>query len=374
MTSVTTFRRDLHRIPELGYQEHKTQQYIKDSLTKLGISFGMVCKTGVYSYIDRQKKRTIAIRADIDGLPIGELTRRPFKSEHEGYMHACGHDGHTALVLGLAELLSTEQIELDCNVLLLFQPAEEGPGGAKDIVQSGLLEQYKVECVYGLHLFPDIPQGQLGIKSGAIMAQVCEFQIYIDGKAAHGAEPHQGVDSILIGAEIVQKLQFIRSRLIDPREPYVLTVGKIEGGQRRNIIAPSLMMDGTIRAFDMQLMQQSEQHITKLCLEMETLYGCQIKLDFHYDYPPVINDQKKTEQLIRSFDKHSIPYQIVPPQMLAEDFSYYGKAVPSVFFFLGIKNEDKGYTYPLHSPQFDFDDENVLPWMLNVWKTILPEL
>lgn len=374
MSLVTTYRRDLHRIPELGFKEFKTQAYIQDTLTKLGISFGTVCNTGVYSFIDNQSNRTVAIRADIDGLPIEECTDRDFKSIHQGYMHACGHDGHTAILLGLAEAISQGSVQMNCNLLLIFQPAEEGPGGAKQIVDSGLLEQYKVEAIYGLHLFPQIDQGRLGITSGPIMAQVCEFQIDIEGKAAHGAEPQFGTDSILIGADIVQRLQWIRSRLIDPREPYVLTIGKIEGGQRRNIIAPSLMMDGTIRAFDSDLMHQSELHINQLCTQMEELYGCQIKVDFKYDYPPVINDHKMTSRFIELLQTQQVPYDLVKPQMLAEDFAYYAETVPSVFFFVGTKNRDKGFTSLLHSPQFDFDDEEVLPWMVDVWKKIMPHL
>lgn len=354
---ATHIREDLHQTPELGLQEFETARKIRAYLTSWDIPFTEVIQTGTLVFFDFGKQETIGVRADIDGLPIQEKTGLSFASTNENKMHACGHDGHTTNLLLLAKRIK-ETKDTDCfqkNILLIFQPAEEGPGGAKMIVESGVLQQHHVTSVIGLHLFPSLPYGKIGSKNGPLMAQNGELRVTIHGTSAHGAQPQSGVDAIVIAAQLIQSYQQILSRRINPLEPAVVTIGTISGGDANNIIAGSCTLTGTVRTFSTEVFLEIRHEMEKINHGLEIQYGCQIDFTLPPMYPPVINDAQlnKTLQSIVGDD-----YIELEPYMLAEDFSYYQEAVPGLFFFLGT--DDGVNNHPLHSPYFNFDTDILL--------------
>lgn len=357
---IVKVRRDLHQIPELGFEEYKTNSYIRSFLESLNVDIvEKTAETGVVAYFKgSESKKTVAFRADIDALPVVEKNDIPYCSKHEGKMHACGHDGHTTILLGLAKYLSINKSKIKDNILLIFQPAEEGPGGAEVIIKEEVLKNYNVSSIYGLHLYPDIPQGKIGIKPGPIMAQTGEFDIVIKGKSGHGAMPHNAKDSIVIASELVGLIQQIVSRNIDPIEPAVITIGRIEGGERRNVIAGEVTMEGTMRAFNDTIYKKMKRKMTIISKSLAMAHDCEIDIIFRDMYPFVNNDKKLVEEIIEAIGRENI--EIVKPQMTAEDFSYYQRAVAGVFFFLGVRNEEKDFIYSLHNSKFNFDEDVLL--------------
>ncbi len=356
---VTGIRRYLHTIPELGFEEYKTSKYIKEYLENLDIEvFDNIATTGVLGYIEgKEGKRTIAFRADIDALPVFEETGVDFCSQEKGRMHACGHDGHTAILLALAKYLSLRKDTMVDNILLIFQPAEEGPGGAEVIIKEGILEKFSVDRIYGLHLYPDVDEGKIAVRPGPLMAMTGEFDINIYGKSGHGAIPQNTIDSIVIASNLVNSYQSIVSRNVNPVEPSVITIGRIEGGERRNVIAGKVTLEGTLRAFNENIYNNMKNRMISIAKGLEVGYDCKIDIVFRDMYPPVTNDLDLTEEFIDSIGNDGV--EIIEPQMTAEDFSYYQQVVPGVFFFLGVGNEQKGYIHPLHSSKFNFDEKNL---------------
>ncbi len=356
---VVQLRQMLHKIPEEGLVEYKTSKAIELYLKELAVDeLIQTAGTGWIAFFKGQNpSKTYGFRTDMDGLSIEETTGLSFKSEHPGYMHACGHDGHMTIALAFAKWISEHKHQLQDNIVIIFQPAEEGPGGAEIIVAEKTLERYNLDGIFGLHLFPEIVEGVFGIKEGPIMAMTGEFDIDIYGKSAHGAKPHLGVDSVLIAANLLQALQQIVSRQIDPIEPVVITVGKIEGGERRNVIAGKTRLEGTIRGFNVRVFDVVESEMKKMCQLYEELYACEIKYDIRRLYPPVINDPQLTNDFIEHFGGS---YELVAPQMLAEDFSYFNRVAPCLFFFLGTRNEEKNFVYGLHHEKFDFSETVLL--------------
>ncbi len=353
--SVFEDRCALHQIPEQGFMEHKTSAYIKHVLEKLNIQYESVAETGLVAYIPGvAPTKTIAFRTDIDGLSVTEQSDYPIHSTHENFMHACGHDGHMAMMLGLARYLMSEEIKVIDNILMIFQPAEEGPGGAEWIVKAGVLEKYAVSEIYGIHLFPSVAQGRIGLCPGPMMAMTGEFDIDIISRSAHGAMPHLGIDGIVIASEIVTGLQTIVSRNISPINPAVLTIGRMEGGERRNVIAGFARLEGTIRAFDKAVFKMLKDRMRQYLDGMEIAYGVTIKTEFRDMYPPVINDNGLFNEFI---GYHADECDVIEPQMISEDFSYYQEKVPGLFYFIGSYNEEKGFVHPLHHSKFNFDDE-----------------
>lgn len=345
----------LHQIPEVGFEEYKTHEYLKETLIKLGIEFEVVAKTGIVAFLKGvSPTQTIAFRTDIDGLTVTEESDFKFHSSHEGHMHACGHDGHMAMMLGLARALSLPEVKLVDNVLLIFQPAEEGPGGAEVIVNNGILDKYNVSEIYGIHVFPQVMQGKIGLCPGPMMAMTGEFDLDILGTSAHGAMPHTGIDSAVIASEVILGLQTIVSRNVSPIQPAVLTVGKVEIGERRNIIAGKARLEGTIRAFDKNVYHLVKSRMSKYLKGIEIAYGITIQVEFRDMYPPVINDHKLFTEFMTY---HGDICEEIEPQMISEDFSYYQEKVPGLFFFVGTYNEERGYVHPLHSSKFNFDNE-----------------
>ncbi|MBF4692814.1 M20 metallopeptidase family protein [Fusibacter ferrireducens] len=358
-SDVIEFRRELHKIPENGFEEHKTSQYLQTVLKSLNIDFEIVFGTGILAYIKgRDPKRTLAFRTDMDGLPVTEESSCSVHSEHKGYMHACGHDGHMAMMLGFAKWLSENSNDVLDNILLIFQPAEEGPGGASPIVKGGYLKKYHVDEIYGIHLYPVVPEGKFGLKSGAMMAMTGELDIDIITKSAHGAQPHQGIDAIVIAAQLISALQSIVSRNVSPIKSSVLTIGRLESGERRNIISGSARLEGTLRAFDKAVYELLKKRIVEILEGYKIAYDLDYKIEIRDLYPPVINDNRLFEQFVRI--QGADQCVVLEEQMISEDFAFYQEAVPGLFYFVGTYNAEKGYTFPLHNSKFNFDETVLL--------------
>lgn len=354
---VRTIRRQLHQIPELGFDLPETSALIRDELTRLGYDPISVAGTGWIAVLPGQSGEAIAFRADMDGLTVTEATAAEFQSRHPGRMHACGHDGHMALLLGFArELKRLPQPAV--TVILIFQPAEEGPGGARVIVESGILGELKVRAIYGIHLYPGLDQGTLGICSGPFMARNGEFDIAITGQSAHGGQPHLGRDALAAGAALVGNLQTIGSRNLDPLSPFVVNIGTFQAGEARNIVAGQARLTGTIRSFDRETYGRIKGKLADMTQGIGQSYGVEAELVIRDFYPEVHNDPDLTEALLKLTE--DLPRQMLKPVMLAEDFAFYQEAIPGVFLFLGTGNPDLGYTAPLHSARFNFDEAVLL--------------
>lgn len=370
---VILTRRELHKIPEVGFEEKKTSSFIVKKLKEYGIEvYENIAKTGVVGYLKGSAgEKTIAFRADMDALTIEEETNLPYRSKHEGMMHACGHDAHMGVVLGLAKYLSMNKEKLRDNIVFLFQPAEEGPGGAEPMIEDGVIEKFCIDKIIGLHVYPEIEEGRIGCKKGAMMAQTGEFDIDIYGESGHGAIPQKAKDSIVIAANLISSYQTIVSRSIDPVKGAVLTMGKMYSGERRNIIAASARLEGTLRAFHEDVYIKMKERMIEIAKGIEKMYDCKIEITFRDMYPAVNNDDDLVENLIRAVGRENIDF--VDPQMIAEDFSYFQKKIPGVFFFLGVRNEKEGAIYPLHNCRFNFH-EDVLLTGIQVYVNILKEI
>ncbi|MBH0228720.1 M20 metallopeptidase family protein [Halobacillus yeomjeoni] len=354
-------RRYLHQYPEISFHEEKTAQFVCDTYERLGIPYkSEIGGNGVIARLEGGRPgKTVALRADFDALPIHEQNDVVYKSKNEGAMHACGHDGHTAALLGLAKALAPYQKEIPGTVVFLHQHAEEyAPGGAKPILESGELDD--VDAVFGTHLWVNTPTGVIHTSKGAFMAGADRFEITIQGKGGHGAQPHQTKDAIVIASQLVDSLQQIVSRRIDPLKTAVLSIGTFESGHAFNIIADSAKLTGTVRTFDADvqqiIMSEMEKIIKGTCLSHGAEY------DFNYDkgYPPVFNHKEEAEMILnRSHEADpSLKTEEVDPVMAGEDFSYYLLEKPGAFYFTGAQLPD--HYYPHHHPKFDFD-EKALP-------------
>jgi amidohydrolase len=361
---LVALRRQIHQQPELGFKEQLTAAKIVAKLTEWGISHQTgIAQTGIVATIQGHKTsnrvRTLAIRADMDALPIQEANDVPYKSQHPGIMHACGHDGHTSIALMTAYYLSRHQNDFAGTVKIIFQPAEEGPGGAKPMIEAGVLQNPDVDAIIGLHLWNNLPLGTIGVRSGALMAAVERFSLTIQGKGGHGAMPHQTVDSIVVASQIVNALQTIVARNVNPIDSAVVTVGEFHAGTAKNIIADTASLAGTVRYFNPNLADFFQQRIEAIVAGICAAHGATHRLDYIKFYPPVINDENITE-LVRSVavDLVETPLGIVPEcqTMGGEDMSFFLQQVPGCYFFVGSANPDRSLAYPHHHPRFDFDE------------------
>ena len=368
---LVEWRRHLHQKPELGFQEQLTAQFIIQKLQEWGIEQTQsesvplryqagIAKTGIVVTISSDRPGPVlAIRADMDALPIQEENDVPYCSEHEGIMHACGHDGHSAIALGTVYYLSQHRQDFRGTVKIIFQPAEEGPGGAKPMIEAGVLQNPDVDAIIGLHLWNNLPLGTVGVRSGALMAAVECFRCKIFGSGGHGAMPHQSVDPIVLGAQIINALQVIVARNIDPLDSAVVTVGEFNAGTALNIIADTASMSGTVRYFDPRMEGYFGKRIEQIIAGACQGQGASYQLDYWQLYPPVINDSAIAE-LVRSVasDVVETPVGIVPEcqTMGGEDMAFFLNVVPGCYFFLGSANFAKNLTYPHHHPRFDFDE------------------
>jgi amidohydrolase len=366
-TELVEIRRHLHQYPELGFREKLTAEFIDRKLTEWKIPHQTgIAQTGTVALLQGRKTsfrlKTLAIRADIDALPIQEENTVPYKSKHDGVMHACGHDGHTAIALMTAYYLSQHLSDFAGTVKIIFQPAEESPGGAKPMIAEGVLKNPDVDAIVGLHLWNNLPLGSIGVRPGALMAAVETFDLTIQGKGGHGALPHQTVDSVVVGSQIVTAIQTIVSRNVNPIDSAVVTIGEFKAGTARNIIADVATLSGTVRYFNPELQGYFAKQLETIVAGICQAHGAAYNLDYAEFYPPVINDPKITD-LVRSIaiDLVETPLGIVPEcqTMGGEDMSFFLQAVPGCYFFLGSANPDRSLAYPHHHPWFDFD-ENAL--------------
>ncbi|MGX7132280.1 M20 metallopeptidase family protein [Enterococcus songbeiensis] len=359
LPDVTAFRRELHQIPELGLQEFQTIAYLKKQLASFGIQeIHQVLDTALVVVFEGELPgKTIAFRTDIDALPVTEETGASFASKIPGRMHACGHDGHMATMLGFAKYLAEHPEVIQGKILLLFQPAEEGPGGAQLVIDAGILTKYGVDEIVGLHLFPEFDEGRIACRKGGMMARNGEVTLTITGQSAHGAQPQQGADAILAAAAVIQGVHSIISRNLSPLDSAVLTFGDIQGGEAMNIIAGKVVIHGTMRAFSDTVYDTMVERITRLTTEIAQGYGCRGEVFFNHMYRVVDNNPQMVENLEKIAGDS---YVESPPYLLAEDFSMYQQEIPGLFFFVGTRNEEKGYTYPLHSGKMQFDEKNLL--------------
>ncbi|MEG2256151.1 MAG: M20 metallopeptidase family protein [Cetobacterium somerae] len=357
LNEVIKYRRDLHQIPEVGFKEFKTQKYIINTLKSMGYSPNTICETGVYIYIPGIKKECIAFRADIDALAIQEENNCTFSSKHSGFMHACGHDGHTAALLAFAKYLATTA-EQNYSILLIFQPAEEGPGGAKFICETGILEKFHVKEIYSFHLFPDLEEGTISTKAGPFFAQATEFDCKVVGKGGHGGMPQKTNDPLIPFTKIIDSYQSIISRNLSPFNAGVITVGKISGGTARNIISNSIDFYGTIRAYSQEDTELIIKRMKEIHNGIEIAFDIKVIDEFRVLYPPVINDNI----LYNNFLKISQDFNFIQGETLAlaEDFAFYQEKVPGIFFLLGTRNKEQNFISPLHSSSFNFDEKVLL--------------
>jgi hippurate hydrolase len=350
-------RRSIHQWPELGFKEEKTADLVARSLKKLGIKHQTgIAETGVVGrLVTDENAPTVALRADMDALPIAENTGLPFESQNSGVMHACGHDGHVAIVLGAAAILKAAPPE--GNAVFIFQPAEEGEGGAKPMIEKGVLEN--VDAIYGGHIESNYQLGEIGIKTGIHTSHTDAFDIRITGRGGHAARPHEAVDSVLIASQLVINLQTIISRNIDPVHPSVLTIGYMKSGTVNNAIAEKAILKGTIRTTDESVRNQITEKIRKLASSMAILHDAEIKVMFKPGYPPIINEDIASKYAIHAAEKLvgkektiAIPY----PSLGGEDFSYYLQQVQGCFVRFGGAKEGHEMASS-HSSKFDFDEE-----------------
>lgn len=358
---LVEWRRSLHQHPELGFREQLTAAFVSQKLQEWGIEHQTgIAQTGIVATLrGNQPGSVLAIRADMDALPIQEENQVPYRSQHDGVMHACGHDGHTAIALGTAYYLSQHPESFSGTVKFIFQPAEEGPGGAKPMIEAGVLRNPDVDAIIGLHLWNNLPLGTAGVREGALMAATELFDCTIQGKGGHGALPHQTVDSIVVSAQIVNALQTIVARNIDPLKSAVVTVGKLQAGHAANVIADTAEFKGTVRYFDPGLADFFPQRLEQLIAGICQSHGASYRFNYRKLYPPVINDRAIAD-LVRSIAETVIetPAGIVPEcqTMGGEDMSFFLQEVPGCYFFLGSANPSKDLAYPHHHPRFDFDE------------------
>ncbi|MEM8673739.1 MAG: M20 family metallopeptidase [Cyanobacteria bacterium P01_G01_bin.67] len=358
---LVAWRRKLHQKPELGFEEHITARFIQQKLQAWNIPHQIeIAQTGIVATITSDRPgKVLAIRADMDALPIQEANEVTYRSQHEGKMHACGHDGHTAIALGTASYLNQHRDDWQGTVKIIFQPAEEGPGGAKPMIEAGVLQNPNVDAIIGLHLWNNLPLGTVGVRPGALMAAVECFRVSILGKGGHGAMPHQTVDSVVVASQIVNALQTIVARNVNPLESAVVTVGEFHAGTALNVIADSAHLSGTIRYFNPELENLIRERLKAIVSGICEMHGAAYELDHWQLYPPTVNDQAIAE-LVRSVAVEVVetPVGVVPEcqTMGGEDMSFFLNEVPGCYFFLGSANPAKGLAYPHHHPRFDFDE------------------
>lgn len=362
---IIAWRRHFHINPELSSKEEKTAIFVAEKLKEFGvdsIETNFAKTHAVIALIKGKGEKCIALRADMDALPIKERTDKDYCSKNDGVMHACGHDAHTAMLLGAAKVLCNLKNELLGTIKLIFQPSEERSDcdGAKKLVECGVLENPKVEAIFGLHMFPEIEAGKVATKMGQMMASSDVFNITIKGKSTHASRPHLGVDPVVIAAQVINSLHHIVSRKVDPLHPAVLTIGKIEGGVAENIIPDEVKMSGTVRTLTYELREQLPKWMEHTLWGITMSYGGAYEFKYHSGTPPVLNSDIPTKFAIDGIKEllgEENFVELLVPSMGAEDFGDYLTSVDGTFIRIGCRNEKKGIIAPLHSSHFDIDEE-----------------
>lgn len=365
---VNGFRKHLHQNPELSYHEFETMEFVAQQLNSLNIPFEKgIGTTGVVALIKGahhdEHQQCIALRADLDALPIQEENDVPYRSTKDGVMHACGHDVHTSILLGVAEILNEIKDQLPVPVKLIFQPGEEkNPGGATYMIADGVLDNPKVKSIFALHVFPDLTVGKLGFKEGLYMASCDEIYITVNGKGGHGATPHRCIDPIFIGSSIVTQLQQIVSRKCDPSIPCVLSFGHFEALGATNVIPSKAILKGTFRTMNEAWRAEALELIETQVKHIAASQGATVDLEISKGYPYLENDPTLTKQLKQSAEEHFGADAIVdlPIRLTSEDFSFYSHQVPACFFRIGVRNEALGIVHGVHHPNFDIDEQSLV--------------
>lgn len=359
LAELTALRRDIHAHPELAFDEYRTSDIVAAELSRYGLEVHRgLARTGVVGVLKAGKSsRMIGLRADMDALPLAELNEFPHHSKHPGKMHACGHDGHTAMLLGAARHLAANP-DFDGTVVFIFQPAEESEGGAAVMIEDGLFEKFPVDAVFGLHNWPGIPVGEMMVMPGPVMAGTCGFEIKVRGHGCHAAMPHQGIDPIVTSSQLVQALQTVVSRTLHPCDAAVVSVTQFHAGEAWNIIPEEVLMRGTIRTFKREVQESVERAIERLCSGIAAANGAQISISFEHRYPPTVNsanEAKFCQQVAAGIFGEDKVLTDILPSMGAEDFSYMLQEKPGCYVWLGNGPGTGGCT--LHNPHYDFNDE-----------------
>jgi amidohydrolase len=364
-------RSHLHAYPELSYQEFNTSAFIQDKLKEIGIEFTVMATTGVVGIIEGKNpgSRVIALRADMDALPIQEENDQPYRSKNDGVMHACGHDVHTSILLGAAKILHELRNSWEGTVKLLFQPGEEkNPGGASYMIRDGALKDPIPQGIIGLHVHPGLETGKLSFRKGRVMASADEIYITIKGKGGHAASPNLTADTVLIASHLVVSLQQIISRNKNPLSPSVLSICSIQGGHTTNVIPSEVKLMGTFRAMDEEWRFKAHELIRKNAVGLVESMGGEIDLHIDIGYPTVDNDPTFTESAWKQADAFMGKENVLETEMRmgAEDFGYYTQVIPGCFFRLGVRNEAKGIIHNVHTPLFDIDERAIEIGMSNM--------
>jgi amidohydrolase len=365
---VRTWRRELHQNPEIMYDVEETAKFVADRLRAFGCDEvkTAVGRTGVVGVIHGARgssSRSIGLRADMDALPIAEETNLPYRSKVPGKMHACGHDGHTAMLLGAAQRLAQTR-DFSGAAIVIFQPAEEGGAGAMAMIDDGLLDQFGIEQVYGMHNWPGAPVGSFALRKGPLMAAADEITITIEGKGGHGALPHQCIDPVVVGAQIIIALQTIASRNVDPLDSCVVSITRFEAGTANNIIPQSAWLNGTVRTLKAATRDRVEKRIHEIAAGLAEASGATARVEYRRGYPPTVNHSAQTDfaaSIARKVAGDAHVDANAPPTMGSEDFSFMLEARPGAFIFIG-----NGDSAMLHHPSYDFNDE-VLPYGMSYW-------
>ena len=365
---MTTWRRELHTHPEIGFEEVWTSDFIAARLEEFGIEVDRgMAKTGVVGTLRNGDGPAIALRADMDALPLDEANDFGHRSQNPGRMHACGHDGHSTMLLGAARYLA-ETRRFKGTVHFVFQPAEESFAGGRKMVEDGLFKKFPVKGVYGMHNWPGLPFGQFGVISGPIMASADQFEITVKGRGVHAAMPHRGVDCVVVASQIVMALQTIASRTVDPIDSVVVSVGRFAAGDTFNILPDAAHLSGTVRTFSNAVRDTVEDTFRRIVDGVCAAHGTSAEIDYQRDYPPTVNHAAETEIAAAAAAKvvgEANVRRDIRPAMVSEDFSYMMEAVPGCYVWVGAGEQCAA----LHNPAFDFNDE-LLPVGASYWVTL----
>jgi len=362
---MVRLRRFFHANPELAFNEFKTSKKIQSELKRLKIGLSVHAGTGVLGLLKGAKNHTAcAIRSDMDALPIHEKTGLEFKSRVPGMMHACGHDVHMATVLGAAKILAALREKLKGSVKFIFQPAEEvPPGGAREMIKAGIMRSPPVKMIFGLHTDPNITTGKIGYRDGVLMSEVLDFNLTIKGRGGHGARPQDSIDSIVVASQLLNSLQTIVSRIIDPHYPAVLTIGKIEGGTARNVIAGEVRLRGTIRATDNRIVKKVRRALEEIAGGVSKSFGAGCVIEYVAGYPALRNNSEANRLLVETamalFGKKSV-VMLPEPSLGGEDFARYLQHAPGAMFRLGTRNRRLGAIYQWHSEKYNSDEKAMI--------------
>ena len=362
--SVVSYRRALHRIPELDNQLPETVQFVQSILAPLPCKVISPITGSVCAWFDAGKREAVAFRADMDALPVEEATDLPFASQHAGMMHACGHDGHTAMALALAEYAAEHLQELPHNVLFLFQPSEETTGGARKLCEAGVLERYRVRRIFGLHLWPGLKSGQVMSRPGPLMARANEVTVTVEGRSVHLSRASEGRDALTAGVSYLQRAYDMIEQL-PPDWPRVLRFGKMVSGTVRNAISGRTVLEGSLRTYREDTFRFCRQQLQEIGKAVAAETGCRVDVHINEGFPAVWNHEELYQRICVQLGEDA-PGLLDRPELAAEDFSFYQQYVPGVFFLLGV-----GDTPQLHAPEFTFDDETILPKGVEFLKKLL---